>query len=81
MVLAKAYATCGAVGPGSLDRVFFVGGFVGAEQNTLARTLIAESMRQVGGRAVFCRHSEFLGALGSLSDCLCERRDLEQGDR
>ena len=47
VVLAKAYATCGAVAHSSLDRVFFVGGFVGAEQNNLARTLIAKSMRQV----------------------------------
>ena len=29
----------------------------------------AESMGQVGGRALFCRHSEFLGALGSLTAC------------
>ena len=53
-----------------LQRVFFVGGFVGAEENTLARQMIASSMAAVGGRALFCRRAEFLGALGSLADCV-----------
>ena len=62
---AQAYASRH---DGCMDRVFFVGGFVGGE-NALARRMIAESMGQVGGRALFCRHSEFLGALGSLTAC------------
>ena len=64
VVLAKAYATHA----GCLDRVFFAGGFL--QNNELARSLIGTSMASVGGRAIFCRHSEFLGALGSLSACL-----------
>ena len=57
-----------------MDRIFFVGGFVGARENELARRMIAESMAQVGGRAIFCKHAEFLGALGSLADCLLRHR-------
>ena len=52
-----------------------MGGFVGAEGNVLARQLIAESMSNVGGRALFCRHAEFLGSLGSLQDCLHRHRE------
>eukprot|EP00966_Prymnesium_polylepis_P004606 105502-Prymnesium_polylepis.1 len=54
VVLAKAYAPSGS---GSMERVFFVGGFVGAAENELARRMIAESMANVGGRAIFCRHA------------------------
>ena len=64
VVLAKAYATQADC----LDRVFFAGGFL--QNNELARAVIGVSMANVGGRAIFCRHSEFLGALGSLSACL-----------
>mmetsp|Transcript_85621 Transcript_85621/g.169933 ORF Transcript_85621/g.169933 Transcript_85621/m.169933 type:complete len:531 (+) Transcript_85621:61-1653(+) len=48
-----------------LDRVFFVGGFVD-EPNHIARTAIAANFRSLGGCAYFLRHSDFLGALGSL---------------
>ena len=74
VVLAKAYAQSDDEN-GMLSRIFFVGGFVGAEANVLARQTIAESMANVGGRALFCRHAEFLGSLGSLQDCLHRRRD------
>ena len=74
VVLAKAYAQSDE-DSGMLDRIFFVGGFVGAEGNVLARQLIAESMSNVGGRALFCRHAEFLGSLGSLQDCLHRHRE------
>ena len=60
---------------GAIERVCFVGGFVGAAENELARRMIAESMANVGGRALFCRHAEFLGALGSLDDCLQRHAD------
>lgn len=63
-------------GGGGLERVFFVGGFVGARENGLARQMIAESMESFGGRALFCKHAEFLGALGSLSDCM-DRRERQ----
>ena len=62
--------TSASAGNGFKDRIFFVGTFVGAEENELARRMIAESMAQVGSRALFCRHAEFLGALGSISECL-----------
>ena len=45
-------------------------------ENTLARQMFAQSMKHVGGRAIFCRHAEFLGALGSLSDCLQRHRAM-----
>eukprot|EP00439_Symbiodinium_sp_Y106_P053554 s4109_g7.t1 len=48
-----------------LDRVFFVGGFID-EPNRLARAAIAQNFRSLGGCAYFLRHSDFLGALGSL---------------
>ena len=70
--LKEAGDNCAPTSEGEdlLQRVFFVGGFVGAEENTLARQLIARSMAAVGGRALFCRRAEFLGALGSLADCV-----------
>ena len=64
MVLAKAYASHA----GCMSRIIFAGGFL--QDNGLARREIAESMALVGGRALFCRHSEFLGALGSLGACI-----------
>lgn len=57
-----------------LDRVFFVGGFVD-EPNHIARTAIAANFRSLGGCAYFLRHSDFLGALGSLKcafEVMCE---------
>lgn len=75
VVLAKAYASApGAPGGSCLDRVFYVGGFAGADENEMARTMIAESMRAVGGRAIFCKHAPYLGALGSLNACLERHR-------
>jgi len=50
---------------GCIDRVFFVGGFV-EKENHLARKTIADNFNSLGGRAYFLRHSDFLGALGSL---------------
>lgn len=50
---------------GCIGRVFFVGGFVD-EVNYLARVAIASNFRALGGCAYFLRHSDFLGALGSL---------------
>ena len=65
VVLAKAFASHEE--DAVRDRVFFVGTFVGAEENGLARRMISDSMAMVGCRALFCRHAEYLGALGSLS--------------
>jgi len=59
-----------------LDRVFFVGGFVD-EPNKIARTSIAANFRSLGGCAYFLRHSDFLGALGSLR---CAFQELEEHD-
>jgi pantothenate kinase len=50
---------------GCIDRVFFVGGFV-EKENHLARKTIADNFKSLGGCAYFLRHSDFLGALGSL---------------
>lgn len=52
-----------------LGRVFFVGGFVD-KPNHLARASIAANFRSLGGCAYFLRHSDFLGALGSLQYAL-----------
>jgi len=57
-----------------LDRVFFVGGFID-EPNRLARAAIAQNFRSLGGCAYFLRHSDFLGALGSLHHAF---EDLEE---
>eukprot|EP00929_Paragymnodinium_shiwhaense_P060252 TRINITY_DN30112_c0_g1_i1.p1 TRINITY_DN30112_c0_g1~~TRINITY_DN30112_c0_g1_i1.p1 ORF type:complete len:559 (+),score=96.66 TRINITY_DN30112_c0_g1_i1:152-1828(+) len=54
---------------GCVDRVFFVGGFVD-QDNYLARTTIAKNFRSIGGCAYFLKHSDYLGALGSLKACL-----------
>jgi len=54
---------------GCIDRVFFVGGFV-EKENHLARRAIATNFESLGGRAYFLRHSDYLGALGSLWSCL-----------
>jgi len=54
---------------GCVDRVFFAGGFV-EEENHIARRAIAANFRSLGGRAYFLRHSDFLGALGSLRSCI-----------
>eukprot|EP00908_Phaeocystis_cordata_P010891 Transcript_21741.p2 GENE.Transcript_21741~~Transcript_21741.p2 ORF type:complete len:478 (-),score=198.35 Transcript_21741:39-1442(-) len=72
VVLAKAYASQA----GCLPRVVFVGGFL--QDNALARRMIARSMARVGGRALFCRHSEFLGALGSIAACIHRHRQRQQ---
>jgi len=52
-----------------IDRVFFAGGFL-EEGNHLARQVIASNFRNLGGRAYFLRHCDFLGALGSLRSCI-----------
>mmetsp|Transcript_101908 Transcript_101908/g.328917 ORF Transcript_101908/g.328917 Transcript_101908/m.328917 type:complete len:546 (+) Transcript_101908:135-1772(+) len=54
---------------GCMGRVFFVGGFVD-EPNRLARAAISANFRSLGGCAYFLRHSDFLGALGSLKCAL-----------
>lgn len=56
---------------GTLDRIFFVGGFID-EENRLARASIAANFRNLGGQAYFVQHSDYLGALGSLRSCLSE---------
>ena len=55
------------------NRVFFVGGFL--ESNLIAQRVLARSVQQLGGRALFLRHGDFLGALGSLAHCLHLRDD------
>lgn len=79
-VLAKAYATQLGVADG-MKRVFFAGGF--PTGNPQAREAIADSLRNLGGQAHFLAHSDFLGAIGSLScnECLepaqCWEVDIE----
>ncbi|CAE7453175.1 Pank1 [Symbiodinium natans] len=70
VLLATAYAKHADC----LDRVFFVGGFID-EPNRLARAAIAQNFRSLGGCAYFLRHSDFLGALGSLHHAF---QDLEE---
>jgi len=57
---------------GCIDRVFFVGGFV-EQENHIAREAISASLRSLGGRVYFVRHSDCLGFLGSLCSCLREQ--------
>jgi len=65
VLLASAYARMA----GCINRVFFAGGFVD-EKNVIARGSIAANFRNLGGCAYFLRHSDFLGALGSLQGAL-----------
>jgi len=46
------------------EPVMIAGGFI--DTNPVARAVFAGSLARLGGRAVFCRHSAFLGCLGSL---------------
>mmetsp|Transcript_19403 Transcript_19403/g.66483 ORF Transcript_19403/g.66483 Transcript_19403/m.66483 type:complete len:409 (+) Transcript_19403:58-1284(+) len=63
-VLARAHAAQ----LGCRRRIFFAGGFV--DENPLARQTIAKSLRSLGGKAHFLRHSDFLGALGATAHAL-----------
>jgi len=63
-VLARAHAAQ----LGCRQRVFFAGGFL--DENPLARATIANSLKSLGGRAHFLRHSDFLGALGATAHAL-----------
>ncbi|CAK9006498.1 4'-phosphopantetheine phosphatase (Inactive pantothenic acid kinase 4) (hPanK4) [Durusdinium trenchii] len=65
VLLASAHARLA----GCINRVFFAGGFVD-EKNVIARKSIALNFRNLGGCAYFLRHSDFLGALGSLQGAL-----------
>ena len=47
-----------------LKKVFVVGGFM--DQNPLAQAAFARNLAKFDGRAIFLKHSGFLGALGSL---------------
>jgi len=67
-------ATAFAKHDNCIGRVFFVGGFVD-EANRLARAAIAANFRSLGGCAYFLRHSDFLGALGSLKCALSVLRE------
>lgn len=60
-IVAKQFATQA----GCLERVFIVGGFV--DGNPIARSVFSQNFSQLSGRAIFARHSDFLGALGCLA--------------
>eukprot|EP01006_Ploeotia_vitrea_P056719 TRINITY_DN68121_c5_g2_i1.p2 TRINITY_DN68121_c5_g2~~TRINITY_DN68121_c5_g2_i1.p2 ORF type:complete len:400 (-),score=53.88 TRINITY_DN68121_c5_g2_i1:2509-3708(-) len=47
------------------DRIVFVGGFL--RYNRIARRRIVQATNFIGGRALFLRHADFLGALGALA--------------
>ncbi|CAD7942366.1 unnamed protein product [Amoebophrya sp. A120] len=59
-VLAVAYSQSLLV-----RHIFFVGGFF--EKNKIAKTMMSKTMRDLRKRAFFVRHSDFLGAIGSLA--------------
>mmetsp|Transcript_13290 Transcript_13290/g.32528 ORF Transcript_13290/g.32528 Transcript_13290/m.32528 type:complete len:1144 (+) Transcript_13290:278-3709(+) len=59
-VLAVAYSQSLLV-----RHIFFVGGFF--EKNKIAKTMMSKTMRDLKKRAFFVRHSDFLGAIGSLA--------------
>lgn len=62
-------ASASARHAGCVGRVFCVGGFVD-EANWMSRMSIAANLRNLDGCAYFLRHSDFLGALGSLKCAL-----------
>ena len=51
-----------------LKRVFVVGGFM--DSNPTARHAFGQNLSALKGRAIYMRHSGFLGALGSLKRCI-----------
>jgi hypothetical protein len=51
-----------------LTRVFVVGGFM--DSNPIARKVFGQNLAALKGRAIFVKHSGFLGSLGSLQNCL-----------
>eukprot|EP00397_Hematodinium_sp_SG-2012_P024662 GEMP01025699.1.p1 GENE.GEMP01025699.1~~GEMP01025699.1.p1 ORF type:complete len:475 (+),score=63.65 GEMP01025699.1:224-1648(+) len=64
-VLATAFSSTMGI-----SSVFFTGGFL--RNNRIAIELLAQSMQNLGAQAYFCKHCDFLGALGSLKICLQE---------
>mmetsp|Transcript_23047 Transcript_23047/g.72543 ORF Transcript_23047/g.72543 Transcript_23047/m.72543 type:complete len:434 (-) Transcript_23047:262-1563(-) len=65
VVLARAFSLLVNSQIGRLPPVFFVGGFLA--ENTMARGLIANTFRNLElPPALFLRHADFLGALGSI---------------
>jgi len=53
-----------------LTRVFVVGGFM--DSNPIARRVFAKNVAALKGRAIFLKHSGYLGSLGSLQHCFCK---------
>eukprot|EP00940_MAST-03C_sp_MAST-3C-sp2_P000044 g44.t1 len=62
-VLARTHARQLGVDDGA-RRVFFSGGFLAT--NPIAQRAISKSFGSLGGRALFNKHTDFLGAIGSL---------------
>jgi len=79
-VLTRAYSQLVSMQIGRVPPVFFTGGFLVAD-NTVARRIIANSLRNLAlGPALFLRHSDFLGALGSLMQCVKNHSKKGAGD-
>jgi len=69
VVLARAFSQLVHAQVGHAPPVFFVGGFLA--DNHQARSIIASTFRTFKlGPAMFLRHADFLGAVGSLGQCL-----------
>jgi len=71
-LLARAFSRLVGAEVGRPPPVFFAGGFL--DKNTTARVTIANSFSQLDlDQVYFLRHADFLGALGSLRQCLESR--------
>ena len=55
-----------------------LGGFL--RNNDVARTLLAYFCNNIGSRAKFLRHCDFVGATGALNVCLTAK-DMHSGSR
>mmetsp|Transcript_121956 Transcript_121956/g.352282 ORF Transcript_121956/g.352282 Transcript_121956/m.352282 type:complete len:435 (-) Transcript_121956:191-1495(-) len=75
VVLARAFSLLVEAEFGRPPPVFFVGGFLAG--NVFAQQIICRTFRRLKLRpALFLRHADFLGSLGSLSHCV--GLDLQQ---
>jgi len=72
-VLAAAFSS--SLG---ISTIFFTGGFL--RDNKIAMELLSRSMKNLKARAYFCRHCDFLGALGSLKICISDQLDFVDSD-
>jgi len=80
VVLARAFSQLVSVQIGHAPPIFFIGGFLA--HNAAARQIITNSFKLMNcGPAYFLRHADFLGAMGSLMECIKNRKSWADSRR